>query len=337
MTSLITNSSAMNALQTLKSVNKNLQTTQGRISSGLNITSSKDSAAYFQISETMKGDSAAYASINEGLTLTKNSTATARLGAETIQDLSEQFIEKVSFAQGAKGGLTEIENDLNELVKQMETTLSQSTFNGDDMLGAGSYAGVSAGSIDTATGVLTGSTNGSANVGDTREVVTGITRAGGTYATTKIDVETHDLASLVADFKVIATGFAAAGADPDDGAAFMAGALASTETTHKSVTSIATALGQSEKSIENQQDFLGKLVDNIDTGVGAMIDADMEEEAARLQALQTQQQLATQALSIANQGPSNIMSLFTKDHERPPFWAAVSRTAPILQKHETYP
>lgn len=311
MTSLITNSSAMNALQTLKSVNKNLQTTQGRISSGLNITSSKDSAAYFQISETMKGDSAAYASINEGLTLTKNSTATARLGAETIQDLSEQFIEKVSFAQGAKGGLTEIENDLNELVKQMETTLSQSTFNGDDMLGAGSYASdVTAGTIDAATGVLTGSTNAGANVGDTREVVTGITRAGGTYATTKIDVETHDLASLVADFKVIATGFAAAGADPDDGAAFMAGALASTETTHKSVTSIATALGQSEKSIENQQDFLGKLVDNIDTGVGAMIDADMEEEAARLQALQTQQQLATQALSIANQGPSNIMSLF---------------------------
>lgn len=314
MTSLITNSSAMNALQTLKTVNKNLQTTQGRISSGLNITSSKDSAAYFQISETMKGDSAAYASINEGLTLTKNSTATARLGAETIQDLATQFLEKVSFAQGAKGGFDEIENDLEEIVKQMETTLSQSTFNGDDMLAAGATA-ATAGAVDAATGVLTRTAASTAaatepTVGADRTVVTGISRAGGTYATTDITVGTHDMLKLVTDFKSLSTGFSAAAKDGATGSAFLAGALASTEGVLKDVTSVATSLGQAEKSIENQQDFLGKLVDNIDTGVGAMIDADMEEEAARLQALQTQQQLATQALSIANQGPSNIMSLF---------------------------
>ena len=311
MTSLITNNSAMNALTTLRGVNSQLATTQDRISSGLKVSSAKDNAAYFQISETMKGDSSVYGSINEGLTLTKNSIETARLGAETIQDQAKQFMEKVAFAQGAKGGLTEIENDLNELVKQMETTLSQSTFNGDDMLGAGSYAAdVTAGSIDAATGALTVSTNAGANVGDDRNVVTGVTRAGGTYGTTSIVVETHDMAKLVADFKVIATGFAAAGADADDGAAFLAGALASTEGVAKDVTAIATTLGQSAKSVENQQSYLKNLVNNIDSGVGAMVDADMESEAARLQALQTQQQLATQALSIANQGPSNILSLF---------------------------
>ncbi|MEQ5870852.1 flagellar protein, partial [Sagittula sp. NFXS13] len=65
-----------------------------------------------------------------------------------------------------------------------------------------------------------------------------------------------------------------------------------------------------EKSIENQQEFLSSVVDNIDAGVGSMIDANMEEEAARLQSLQVQQQLATQSLSIANSAPQNILSLF---------------------------
>ena len=74
--------------------------------------------------------------------------------------------------------------------------------------------------------------------------------------------------------------------------------------------SAATTLGQAEKSIERQQEFLTKLSDNLDTGVGAMVDANMEEEAARLQALQVQQQLASQSLSIANQAPQNILSLF---------------------------
>jgi flagellin len=72
----------------------------------------------------------------------------------------------------------------------------------------------------------------------------------------------------------------------------------------------ATSLGVSEKTVEGQQTFLSALTDTIDSGVSSMVDADMEAEAARLQALQVQQQLATQSLSMANQAPQNIMSLF---------------------------
>ncbi|MFG6082805.1 flagellin [Paracoccus litorisediminis] len=310
MTSLITNSSAMNALQSLRSVNKGLGQVQDRISTGLKVASGKDSAAYFQISETMKGDSGAYDAINEGLTLTKNSVATARLGAETITDLAQQFLDKVAFAQGAKGGEAEIENDLKELVKQMTTTLSQSTFNGDDMLAAGATAGAAA-VVDTATGAFTSRTVASTGTGaaSSRNVVTGVTRAGAAYNTTTIAVDTYDMKKLVADFSALATGFSA-NATAATGAAFLSGALKSSESVLSDVTNIATKLGQSEKSVENQQEFLNKLVANIDSGVGSMIDADMEEEAARLTALQTQQQLATQALSIANQGPQNVLSLF---------------------------
>ncbi len=314
MTSLLTNTSAANALHALRGVNGALDTTQNRIASGLKVESSKDSAAYYQISKTMTGDSAAYSSINDGLTVAKNSVATARLGAETLQDLAKQFLEKVAFAQGATGGMDEIENDLAELVKNMETTLSQSTFNGDDMLGAGATA-AAAGAVDAATGVLTRTAAstaaaGAAAVAADRDVVTGITRAGGDYATTSITVGTYDMMKLVTDFKALSTGFAAAAKDGATGEAFLAGALASSEAVLADVTDVATGLGQSEKSIENQQGFLKKLVDNIDGGIGAMIDADMEEEAARLKALQTQQQLATQALSIANAAPQNVLSLF---------------------------
>ncbi|NDW00975.1 flagellin [Salipiger sp. PrR002] len=311
MSSINTNTSAMNALSTLRSINKDLESTQSRISTGLKVESGKDNAAYFSISETMQGDSSAYSSINEGLTLTKNSVATARLGAETIQDLAQQFLDKISFAQGAEGGQTEIENDLNELVKQMETTLSQSTFNGDDMLAAGDYgtAAITGAAVVATTGVLSLSTNFTTASGS-RDVVTGISRAGGTFGTTTISVSEHDLASLVDGFKTLATGFAAAADNSATGAAFLAGALSSAESVLGLTTDIATKLGQSEQSIENQQEFLTAVVDNIDSGIGAMIDADMEEEAARLQALQVQQQLATQSLSIANSSPQNILSLF---------------------------
>lgn len=305
MTSLITNSSAMNALQALRNVNSELGTTQSRISSGLRITSGKDNAAYFQISETMKGDSGSLSSINEGLTLTKNSVATARLGAETFQDLSKQFVERVAFAQGAKGGFAEVEKDLGELVKQMEVTINQSTFNGDDMVNAANASTIAASAVDATTGALTATAATTA----TRNVVTGVSRAGGTFAATTTTVDTVDLSSMLADFKGLAGGFAAAAA-AGTGEAYLKGNLEASESVLSKATAAATQLGMSEKTIEDQQAFLGKLTDNIDTGVGSMIDANMEEEAARLQALQTQQQLATQALSIANQAPSSIMSLF---------------------------
>ena len=86
MSSILTNSSAMNALATLKDVNRGLNDTQTRVSTGLKVSSGKDNAAYFAVSETMKGDSGMFKAINEGMTATKNSVATARLGAETVSD-----------------------------------------------------------------------------------------------------------------------------------------------------------------------------------------------------------------------------------------------------------
>lgn len=82
------------------------------------------------------------------------------------------------------------------------------------------------------------------------------------------------------------------------------------DTATTNVSNAAASFGTAGNRIDMQKDFLNKLVDTLTTGLGSLVDADMSEEAARLQALQVQQQLGTQALSIANQAPQSILSLF---------------------------
>lgn len=289
MTSILTNNSAMNALSTLRNINNSLGNTQDRISTGLKVASGKDNAAYFAISSTMKGDSGMTKAIDEGLTLTKNSVSTGRLGAETVADLARQFVDRVAFAQAEGVDLAKVQEELTELVGRMNTSIEQSTFNGSSAIT--SAAASLAGTAETVT------------------VVTGIARdSAGALSTTSFTYNKVDLRAVTAALADIDL--------TDDGtgapltAAGLATALTTAETNLARAVDGATSLGIAEKSIETQQSFLGELSKRLDSGIGSMIDADMESEAARLQALQVQQQLATQALSIANQGPQNILSLF---------------------------
>nr|WP_308400528.1 flagellin [Agrobacterium tumefaciens] len=78
----------------------------------------------------------------------------------------------------------------------------------------------------------------------------------------------------------------------------------------ESVISASADLGSIKMRLDLQEDFVSKLTDSIDKGIGRLVDADMNEESTRLKALQTQQQLAIQSLSIANTSSENILSLF---------------------------
>lgn len=277
MSSILTNTSAMVALSTLQDVNRGLNETQTRVSTGLKISSGKDNAAYFAISMTMKGDSSIFQGINDGLTTTKNSLSTARLGAETVADLGQQFTERMAFAQGSGLDLADVQKELDGFVSRMTAAIDQATFNGSDL-------------INDTTAVT---------------VVTGVSRSGGSFTTTSVSFNQVDVGAIRDAFAAIDLN----GADGADATA-LAAALGTAETQYAAAVTAATDLGVAEKTIEGQQMFLDSLIDTLDTGVGAMVDADMEEEAARLQAFQVQQQLAVQSLSIANQGPQNILSLF---------------------------
>ena len=278
MSSILTNSSAMSALSTLRNINSNLNETQNRISTGMKVNSAKDNASYFSISTTMNSESGMNKAVNEGLTLSKNSVATARLGAETMVDLAQQFVDRLAFAQTEGVDQEDVQKELNALAEQMTTAINQSSFNGENLI---STAGAGA-----------------------KSVVSGVSRDGtGALTTTSIAFTSTDLETVQASFAGIAIDNTTTAADRE-------AALVSAEGFLATVTDAATDLGIAEKSIETQQSFLNELTDRLDAGVGSMVDADMEQEAARLQSLQVQQQLATQSLSIANQAPQNILSLF---------------------------
>lgn len=275
MSSLLTNTSAMNALATMRNVNSTLNETQTRISTGLKVRSGKENAAYFSISSEMKGDAGMYKSINEGLTLTKNSLATARLGAETVKDLAKQFVERVSFATGEGVDRESVQEELDALAVRMDTAIDQSTFNGNNL-------------VDSTSTVT---------------VVTGISRSSGSFAATTMEFQEVDLSTIQSTLDGIDISSISSSAS-------MQTILTNAEGQLSNAIDAATSLGIAEKSVETQQSFLTKLADNIDEGVGSMVDADMEEEAARLQAYQVQSQLAVQSLSIANQQPQSLLSLF---------------------------
>ena len=279
MASIMTNTSALTALQTLTNVSGKLVQTQDRISTGLKVATAKDNAAYFSISSTMRADVSAFKSINENLTLTKNAVTVARTGAQAIAGIAEKMVERIAFAQTDDPVIqASVQAELADLAAQAQAAYDQSTFNGVNLLDA-DVASVT--------------------------VVTGITRNGG-YATTTFTFNEQNLDGTDGVVSVIAGFSTAAMATAADRETLLQAAEAQLAIANQG----ATELGLAERTIGQQQDFVSKLVDELSVGIGAMIDADMNEESTRLQALQVQQQLATQSLSIANQAPQSVLSLF---------------------------
>ena len=295
MSSILTNNGASTALATLRSVNDNLSETQSRISTGLAIRSGKDNAAYFSIAKTMEGDSGMYKAIQEGMTLTKNTVSTSRMGAEKVAELTEEFASRVAFAQGGSSDtLAEVGAELEEINKRIDTTIEQASFNGQSLID-----GTMAADMTVVTGITRSGGFGVSTTTVARQDLSGLTTDGGSYAGAA-----STLGEIATAIKTNTGGSGAlTAAEQED-------LLEAAQTNLATTISAATDLGVAEKTLETQQDFLSNLTDQLDSGVGAMVDANMEEEAARLQALQVQQQLSVQALSIANQAPQNIMSLF---------------------------
>lgn len=278
MASINTNTSAMTALQSLKAVQTNLAKTQERVSTGLKVNNSKDNAAYYSIATTMKADVASFKAIGDNLALAGSSVATARKATEQIGALVQQVLEKVALAQANETvDRALIQKDIDALAADISTVIEQSSYNGQNLL------------------------KGTADV----TVVTGIARnAGGSgIATTNFTFKQQDM--LAVQTAIAAIDVKGAGDATD-----LEAALQAAEAQLKVVTEANAAFGLAETRIENQKDFISKVADNLTTGLGAIVDADMNEEAARFQALQVQQLLASQALSIANQQPQQILALF---------------------------
>lgn len=274
MSSILTNNSAMVALQTLKSINNDLSKTTSMISTGKEVASAKDNSAMWAISKVMESDVSGFKAVSDSLSLGESTVAVASAGAEQITNLLNEMKEKVVAATGENVDHTKITADITQLKEQITSVIAASQFNGTNLLDTAGNAGIS--------------------------VLSSLDRdAGGTVTAANIDVASVDFEANL-DLTTI---------DTSDAATAEA-SLTDMETLIQTAVDGAAALGASSSRISDQNDFVGKVSDAIKSGIGTLVDADMEEASARLQALQVQQQLGVQSLSIANQAPQSILSLF---------------------------
>ena len=315
----MTNPSAMTALQTLKSVSRNLETTQSRISTGYRVGEAKDNAAYWSIATTMRSDNKALSTVQDALGLGASRIDVAYTAMSSVVEVADEIKQKVLAAIGASDSdKDKIQTEIASLQNQLRFIADAATFSGANWLSVNALAAngnpadgehrdariVSAFNRST-TGAITLGTidisvqsiklyDAGAAAGD--EVNKGLLEGLRDPATGERDnAGTYAIASLT----VI-------GAEDDD----LEAMLDVVDATLADLTDAATTIGAAKKRIELQQDFTQSLVDSIDRGIGQLVDADMNYESTRLQALQVQQQLGIEALSIANSNAQNILTLF---------------------------
>lgn len=307
MASILTNSSAMSALSTLRSIASSMESTQNSISTGMKVSKASDNAAYWSISTVMKSDNMALSAVTDALGVGAAKVDTAYAGMESAIDVMKQIKSKVVAANEEGVDKSKVQEEITQLLDQLKSIGSSSSFNGENWLvsDATGSKNVVSGFIRDAEGVVsvkktdytldkssllyTEATPG------TIDADSGILNAVGDDTT--VGTKTYTQVSILA-LDVSATGVN------------MDNALYSVDKALDSMTSAAAKLGSLSSRIDLQTDFSSKLSDAIEKGVGRLVDADMNEESTRLKALQTQQQLAIQALSIANSDSQNILSLF---------------------------
>ena len=273
MSSILTNNSAMVALQTLKSINKDLAHTQNAISTGKDIAGAKDNSSIWAISKVMESDVSGFKAVSDSLALGESTVAVALAGAEQITNILNEIKEKVVAATGENVDHTKLGNDVTELTNQVTSIIDASQFNGMNLLNDDAVDLTVLSSIDR----------------DNAGAVTA----------SNITVSSVDFTSNL-DLSDI---------DVSDSTTAEA-SIAAIEAHIQTAVDGAAALGASSKRISDQSEFVGKVMDAMTSGIGSLVDADMEATSAKLQALQTQQQLGVQALSIANQAPQTILQLF---------------------------
>ncbi|MCA2012283.1 flagellin [Pararhodobacter sp. CCB-MM2] len=424
MSSILTNNTAMVALQTLKNINAGMAQTQNEISTGKSVSSAKQNSAVWAISKTMESDVKGFKGISDSLALGSSTVAVARSAAEQVTDLMTEIKGKIVSAQESNVDRDKIQKDVVALRDQISTIVGSAQFNGLNLLsnreggasvadivgntgtGAGikgsgtvdvlasldrdangtvSASSISASKADLGTqasaagtgtdlaataftgagAIAAGATGTMTVVGDTGTAaragnavlagdgytIGGLTGVTGTVRYVARDGDTvNDIANGLANMlnfqaekdgiaisatvsggaititngtsagitttSTLNTGGTAGGGleilsqldvSTEQGAK---AALASIEGLTQTAVSAAADFGSVQGRIEIQAEYVDSLMSSMKSGIGSLVDADMEETSARLQALQVQQQLGIQALSIANQAPQSILSLF---------------------------
>ena len=326
MSSINTNASAMTALQTLSATNKALSTTQNRIATGFRVAEASDNAAYWSIATTMRSDTKALGTVKDALGLGAAKVDTAYTGVNAAIDVVNEIKSKLVAAREPGVDRTKIQAEITQLQSQLSSNASAVTFSGENWLSVNStatgynatksivasFTRASDGSVSV--GTISINTSGMKLFDSTADLATGGGTVGGGGTGILDAVRSATTGARLAD--QTAAGFTVANlsisaltnstADQTTLESYIKGV----DSAIQEMTTAASDLGSAKKRIDIQSTFVTNLMDTIDRGVGQLVDADMNKESTRLQALQVQQQLGIQALSIANSNTQSILSLF---------------------------
>ncbi|MBC6716472.1 flagellin [Aurantimonas sp. DM33-3] len=295
MTSINTNVSAMTALQSLSMINTNLNETQSRISTGYRVNAASDNAAYWSIATTMRSDNKALGAVEDALGLGQAKLDTAYTGMKAAIDVVDEIKAKLVAAREPGVDKTKIQAEITELQGQLTSIATSASFSGENWLSIG--AGITAG---------------------TKTIVSSFNRAAdASVSVSTIGVDTTKTKLFDADNNngildvgrtngtVVSTFTIVGASDPQ-----VSLMISDVDEALQDMTTAASNLGAAKNRVDIQSEFVSTLRDSIEKGVGTLVDADMTEESTRLKALQTQQQLGVQALSIANSSSQSVLSLF---------------------------
>lgn len=427
MTSIMTNAAAMAALQTLRMIDRNLETTQGRVSSGYRVETAADNAAYWSISTTMRSDNSALSAVQDALGLGAAKVDTAYEALESAIEVVKEIKKKLVAAYSVGADRVKIQEEMQQLQEQLKSISESASFSGENWLQerignsgtlpaeepivkkiVASFIRTSSGGVEVTTvdysldskTVLFDLSGGKFGILDKEAIFVGPNEAqvnvkvtaGTTTTTTGYVVEklndtqiaalnaatpdTNTDPNIYSDgtdtyYQVATNSWVKMAGTPSTGAGTEAaytdgsgtdwyyeigatpvlatdrslsfsvttlnindlnsvagvmngmvtgGSYTDAEaldvmvqfvnTQLEAMTSAASSLGSLQSRISMQDDFVSALMDVIDKGIGRLVDADMNEESTRLKALQTQQQLGIQSLSIANSNAENILMLF---------------------------
>ena len=289
MISVNTNRGAMVALQTLNRTNDQMDKTQNAIATGLKVSSAKDNGALFAIANKMRSDVSAYDRVRESADRATAILDTGIAAGESIMELLNEMKGKALAASStglSASALAALDADFGQLRNQIVSVVENASFDGANMIRNFQANGTTANTVSDAVSL------GDAAGGN---AIT-IAGAGMQLRATTAAVAVGEIMRFGQDQGIATTGAATT-------------AVGLVNTIDNLGTRLAT-WGAGSKRLDVHKTFIGKLQDALSNGIGAIVDADLAKESAKLQALQVKQQLGVQALSIANSSSQTALSLF---------------------------
>ncbi|WP_117193536.1 flagellin N-terminal helical domain-containing protein [Rhizobium terrae] len=315
MTSMPYNPTAAAALLLLTGSTKALERDMVKVASGRDVNQASDNAAYWSIATSMRSTGLSLSSAGDAAGLAAATTDTASLGMQAATEIVSEIKSKLILSYSSGVDRNAIGEEITQLKEQLRTVSQSSSFNGQNWLDAAAgakpgtkslVASVGTGpdgaatvntiQFDTTTTTLTNS--GDADNGILTKAYSGTTTNGSAYEYYMLPSATSSPTGREIEVSDATT--------EDE----LDGMISATDSMLSALTSAGSKLGATSSRISDNMEFLNKLQDSIERGVGRLVDANMEESAVKLSATKVQQQLQTIGLSIANSQPQNMLVLF---------------------------